>query len=312
MKPEVVDRRRLPESAAMSRRQAPDGWIHRRMDWRQPAGAPVRGSLLFAGGRGDFIEKYVEAYAYWHARGWNVTVFDWRGQGGSRGAIAGGHLDSLDVLVDDLAAMTDAWRGDPPAPHVVVAHSMGGHIVLRALADRGLKIDAAVLVAPMVVVNARPLPARLAAWVAGLLAGIGLARRPAWKTPPALLPPGSRRQHVLTGSAERYADELWWWDREPGYNLGAPSWGWLRAAYRSSAHLTDAALAAIAVPLLFLGTDRDRLVSPAAIRRAAAAVPGAELLMFPDAGHELLREADPVRLAALARIDSFLDAHAPA
>jgi lysophospholipase len=34
--------------------------------------------------------------------------------------------------------------------------------------------------------------------------------------------------------------------------------------------------------------------------------------MFPDAGHELLREADPVRLAALARIDSFLDAHAPA
>jgi lysophospholipase len=312
MKPEAVDRRRLPESATMSSWQAPDGWIHPRLDCRQPAGRTARGSLLFAGGRGDFVEKYVEAHAYWHARGWNVTVFDWRGQGGSRGAIAGGHLDSLDVLVDDLAAMVDDWRGDAPAPHVVVAHSMGGHIVLRALADRRLAIDAAVLVAPMVVVNARPLPTRVAAWVAGLLAAIGLARRPAWKTPPAMLPPGSRRQHFLTGSAERYSDELWWWDREPRYNLGAPSWGWLRAAYRSSALLTDAALARIAVPLLFLGTDRDRLVSPAAIRRAAAAVPGAELLIFPDAGHELLREADPIRLAALARIDSFLDAHAPA
>ena len=29
--------------------------------------------------------------------------------------------------------------------------------------------------------------------------------------------------------------------------------------------------------------------------------------MYPDAGHEILREADPVRLDALARIDAFLD-----
>jgi lysophospholipase len=144
------------------------------------------------------------------------------------------------------------------------------------------------------------------------MCAIGLARKPAWKAPRALLAPGSQRQQSLTASAERYADELWWWEREPGYHLGPPSWGWLRAAYRSSARLTDEALASIDVPLLFLGSDRDRLVSPAAIRRAAAAVPRAELLMFPDAGHELLREADPARHAALARIDAFFDAKAPA
>ena len=47
--------------------RAPDGGRCRRMDWPQPAGAKARGSLLFAGGRGDFIEKYLEAYAHWHA-----------------------------------------------------------------------------------------------------------------------------------------------------------------------------------------------------------------------------------------------------
>jgi alpha-beta hydrolase superfamily lysophospholipase len=33
--------------------------------------------------------------------------------------------------------------------------------------------------------------------------------------------------------------------------------------------------------------------------------------MFTGCAHEILRERDPVRLAALARIDAFLDAHAP-
>jgi lysophospholipase len=311
MKSDSVDRRHIPETASLSRWRAPDGWDHRRIDWPRH-GKPVRGSLLFTGGRGDFLEKYIEAQAYWSQQGWNVTAFDWRGQGGSRGTIRGGHLDSLDALVDDLAAFVADWRSASPGPHVLVAHSMGGHVALRALAEHRAPVDAAVLVAPMILVNAHPLPPKLGAFIAGALCRLGLARRPAWKTPRALLPPGSRRQHFLTGSADRYADELWWWDREPGYDLGAPSWGWLRAAYRSSARLTPQSLAAINVPLLFLGTATDRLVSPEAIRRAAAAVPGAELLMFPNAGHELLREADPVRLAVLERIDSFLDARAPA
>jgi lysophospholipase len=300
----------MPEGARLSRWWAPDGWEHRRMDWPQPAGARPRGSLLFAGGRGDFIEKYLEAQAHWHARGWNVTAFDWRSQGGSQGNGAGGHLDSLDVLVDDLAVLVEAWRAEMPGPHVAVAHSMGGHILLRTLAERHPKLDSAVLVAPMVAINANPLPAPLAAWIAWLASAIGLGRRPAWKAPRRLQRPGSRRQAFLTSSPERYQDELWWWDREPSFNLGAPSWDWLDAAYRSSALLTAKALAAIRTPLLFLGTDQDRLVSAAAIRHAAKAVPGAELLMFDGSGHEILREADPIRLAALARIDAFLEAHA--
>ena len=89
-----------------------------------------------------------------------------------------------------------------------------------------------------------------------------------------------------------------------------PSWGWLHAAYRSCVLLSDAALARIELPVLFVATEKDRLVSAPEIRRAAAAIPGAELLMFEDAAHEILRETDDVRLKAFARIDRFLAEHA--
>jgi lysophospholipase len=300
------DRRRLPPGATVGAWRAPDGWTCRRLDWRQPAAA--RGSLLFAGGRGDFLEKYLEAYAHWHGGGWNVTAFDWRGQGGSQGGIAGGHLDSLDPLVDDLDSLIAAWRHELPGPHVAVGHSMGGHVLLRTLAERRPALAAAVLVAPMLMINSAPLPSWAAAWTAGLFSLFGWSRVPAWRQSQrsSAGAGGSLRQQILTSCPERYADELWWWERHPRYSLGVPSWGWLDAAYASCATLTPERLAAVDVPVLLLGTERDRLVSPAAIRRAKAALPRAELVMFPNAGHEILREADPARIEALARIDAFL------
>jgi lysophospholipase len=304
------DRRAHPPGAVFSDWRAPDGWLHRRLDWPQPAAREERGTLLFAGGRGDFVEKYLEAMAHWHSRGWSVAGFDWRGQGASRGDIEGGHLASLDPLVDDLAALA-VELAPGRQPLVLIGHSMGGHVLLRALAEGRVRPAAAVLVAPMLMVNAAPLPAWAAAWTAGLLSAFGWGRQPVWRpqSPPA--PAGSPRQTYLTGCRERYEDELWWWEKEPGFNLGAPSWGWLDAAFRSCARLTGEALKAVDVPVLLLGTETDRLVSAAAIRCAAELLPKAELKMFADAGHEILREADPVRLEALAAIDAFLDRAAP-
>ncbi|MEA3002636.1 MAG: lysophospholipase [Sphingomonadales bacterium] len=304
------DRRSVPAAAAFSTWAAPDNWPYRLLRWPQEAGRTVRGSLLFAGGRGDFIEKYLEADAHWQERGWDVTALDWRGQGGSRGKIVGGHVDSFDPLVDDLAALIDDWRSRTPEPHVAIGHSMGGHLLLRTLAERKPGLDAAVLVAPMIRINSGALPAWAAAWTATAMSAVGLASHPAWQHSAVPTPAGSFRQSILTGCPERYEDELWWWRKEPGYNLGAPSWGWLRAAFASCDRLTPARLRAVALPVLLLGTDRDRLVSPAAIREAAALIPKAELVMLAEAGHEILREADPIRLAALARIDAFFDARA--
>jgi len=303
-------RRTHPAGAVFSDWCAPDGWVLRRMDWLQPLGRAPRGSLFFAGGRGDFIEKYLEAYARWHSAGWNVTAFDWRGQGRSQvGEPARGPF-SFDPLVVDLDALIRDWSATSPGPHVAVAHSMGGHLLLRTLVEKKLPLDAAVLVAPMLRVNSAPLPESFAPLIADTMCLVGWRDVPVWKAPPGGSGPGTSRHRILTSCPNRYADELWWWEREPGFNLGGISWGWLRAAFRSAAAFAPDRLAKVDLPVLLIGTDRDRLVSAEAIRDAATHLPRAELEMYPRAGHEILRESDPVRLDAFARIDRFLDEHA--
>jgi len=302
-------RRVLPSGAVISTFAAPDGWPLRRMDWRQPAPANARGNLLFAGGRGDFIEKYLEAYHRWHARGWNVTAFDWRGQGRSRKPGDPGSAD-FDLRARDLVALIDAWMGEAEAPHVAIGHSMGGHLLLRALIEARPALDAAVLVAPMLLINSAPVPAWLAPKVAAAMVLAGRGDRTVWRTP-ATVPVGSQRQRFLTHSPERYADELWWWEQAPEFNVGTPSWRWIGESYRSAREsFTPARLASVEVPILILAAEHDRLVSGKATRRAARLLPKATLHFYPDAAHEILRERDDVRLDALARIEAFCDEHA--
>ena len=186
---------------------------------------------------------------------------------------------------------------------------MGGHLLLRALVERKPALDAAVLVAPMIVVNSAPIPAWLAPEMADAMCRLGLGPVPMWKAPPALQRPGSQRQRNLTGSRERYEDEAWWWEREPGWNLGAPSWAWMRAAFRSAAAaFTPERLAGVELPVLLLGAERDRLVSAAAIRAGGgrAARRRARNVSPTPATKSCAR---PIRsgCAALARIDAFLD-----
>lgn len=306
----LSDERRVhPPGATFSSWTAPDKRALRRMDWPQEGREQARGSLFFANGRGDFIEKYLESYGHWHRLGWHVTAFDWRGQGGSRAA--GYAYESFDPLIDDLAGLLADWSGSNPGPHAAIGHSMGGHLLLRTLVERAPDVDAAVLVAPMIGVNSAPTPTWLAPTIANTMCRLGLGPSPMWKTPPSMRQPGGQRQRNLTSSAERYADELWWWEQEPDWDLGAPSWSWMRAAFRSAAAtFTPDRLKRVRIPVLLLAAGHDRLVSNREIARAERELPQAELEIFDDAAHEILRDVDPVRQAALARIDAFLDAHA--
>jgi lysophospholipase len=310
----MPDRRALPAEMIVRRWVAPDGWSHRRFDWPAAAGS-ARGSLLFQAGRADYIEKYLEPLAYWHDRGWHLAGFDWRGQGGSGRLLADpttGHLPSLDPLVDDLAAFAAAWRAATPAPHVMVGHSMGGHVMLRLMAERGAAVDAAVLAAPMLGLNSAPFPGWAARAIARAACAIGKAGRPAWKTDDS--PAGRRvRQRALTHCDDRFADDGWWRSAEPDLALGPPTWGWIAAAYASAAALwRPGVLERVDIPILLIGAAGDRLVSSAAIRAAATRLKTAELYVSEDAAHELLREVDSIRVPLMAKIDRFLDARAPA
>ena len=168
-------RRAIPAAAAITRWQAPDGWSHRRFDWAAPANVRPRGSLLFQTGRGDMFEKYLEAFAHWHVRGWSITAFDWRGQGGSgRCTPAGdcGHIDRFETYLDDLAAFWTQW--DAEGPRVLIGHSMGGHLALRAVVEERVDPVACVLVAPMLGLRA-PIGPRFGERMARLRRALSLA-----------------------------------------------------------------------------------------------------------------------------------------
>lgn len=310
------DRRAWPDGLEPRLIAARDGWQLRAIDWPSTRAKP-RGSILFQGGRGDILEKYLESLADWHGQGWAVSGFDWRGQGGSGRFLDDamiGHVPDFSIWVDDLAAYFETWRATHPGPHIVMGHSMGGHLVTRALIEKRIAPDAAVLVSPMFGFDTGPLPVAVSAWVVGLAAKLGRAEKPAWKANERPAPPWSSRFKFLTHDDARYADEIWWKAQHPKLALGPPSINWLIKARESSLGIfVPGAPEGIDVPMLIFGTDHDKLVSPRAIREMAARIPKARLTMFgAEAAHELLREADPVRDTVLAEITAFLDEVAPA
>lgn len=309
------DRRRIPETARETRWALPDGHLLRRIDW--PRADRPRGSLLFMPGRGDSYEKYLETLDYWVGQGWRVTAADWRGQGmsGRLGTDAvTGHVADFSVWVDDLAVLWAAWREETPGPHVLVAHSMGGQIALRAVAEGRIAPDALVLSAPMLDVAGPPLPRWLLHGAARVMAALGDPRRPAWKwsEKPGQVP--ADRISLLTRDPERYADELWWRENRPELVMGPASWGWLEGAFASMRGLSrPGVLERIATPVLIIGAENDRLVGFGGILRAAARLPQGDLVRLgPEARHEVLREDDAVRDRVLAAIDEFLSRRAPA
>ena len=141
-------RRAIPPGAHESLWHAADGAAIRRFDWPAQASRRRRGTLLFLPGRGDIYEKYLESFSHWHACGWTIVSSDWRGQAGS-GRLGPsqhiGHIDDFATWIADLARLWADIRATLPGPHVVIAHSMGGHLALRALAEHAINPAAAVL-----------------------------------------------------------------------------------------------------------------------------------------------------------------------
>lgn len=265
-------------------------------------------------GRGDAYEKYLETFEHWRGRGWRVTAADWRGQAGS-GRLGfdevTGHVDDFADWIADLVHLWSEWARSRAGPLVLVGHSMGGHLALRAIVERVLDPppDALLLSVPMLDVLPETLPLTLKHGTARAMCAVGDPRRPAWKwsEKPGEVP--AFRQELLTHDPDRYSDELWWRRARPELVMGPGSWGWVRGAVESIRALArPGVLEAVDLPIFIIATSVDRLVGSRAIRRAAARLPNAQALWFgSEAAHEILREVDAVRDRALAGIDGFLD-----
>jgi lysophospholipase len=309
-------RRSIPALAREWRWPLPDGHMIRRISLDPPAGIPPRGSILFMPGRADFYEKYLETLVEWAEAGWHVSAADWRGQGASGRMTADplvGHIADFSIWISDLGALWRDWVRTAPGPHVLAGHSMGGHLVLRGVAEGAANPDAVVLSAPMLgFVTAIP---QFVQHVYGkFMCLIGNPERRAWESSEKPGAPSEERMSLLTHDADRYADELWWRAARPELEIGPASWRWVeRAAASIEALRAPGVLEAVMAPVLLLAARRDALVSWPAIEVAANRLPRGELVAWgPEARHELPRESDPVRGQVMAAIAGFLDRAVPA
>lgn len=314
-------RRSIPRYANEGFWISGDGWKIRRIDWPPLSADGIaaqqpRGSMLFLPGRGDHYEKYLEMLDQFSRQGWCVTSIDWRGQGGSGRLLADphiGHIDDFSTWIADLKAFWAQWKASTPGPHVLVAHSMGGHLAMRALAENAIDPVAVALSAPMLGIQTMGLPYCMHHAIARFLRGLGDPQRAAWKEGEKPGAPLDVRSKILTHDPQRYADELFWWKERPEVRLGPPSWHWVERAIASSRQLHAAGvLEGVKTPILLIATTADRLVDTKRIIRDAKRLPDSELLLFGnEAAHELLREADRVRDICLDRIAAFFDRRAP-
>ncbi len=304
----LVRRRTLPPGAVWHDVEADDGWSLRTVCW--PAERRDGLSILFMGGRADFIEKYAESYWHWRDQGIGLISFDWRGQGLS-GRYPKGATGYFERWLQDLDMMIRFAHAQFQSPFATMAHSMGGHLMLRYLVARGeaaTPVARAVILSPMVgILNGPELPLSLTSRLA-----IALGRGDRY--PPGHGPYGksqrsARRQALLTSDAERFADEDWWIAQCPDLALGGVTYRWLAEALGSCRALRAAGVPeAIRVPVSVLTGAGERLVDMRAAEKLTARIPGADWHVIPGAAHELLREQPALQVLVYDIIDAFVGA----
>jgi len=285
--------------------------------WEATRG-PTRGTVCVFQGRGEFIEKYFEVVADLRRRGFAVATMDWRGQGGSQRLLSNprkGHVRSFADFDQDLAAfMKEIVLANCPPPYVALAHSMGGHILLRNATLPNSWFTRIVLSAPMIEIAQERL-GRAAAGsraYAEILGAVGLGSLYAAGGRDTPIEAGPFEGNPLTTDRERYLRNRMIVESAPMLSLGSPTIGWLKAALRSIARLAapDYALK-VEVPLLLFAAGMDTIVSTTAIEEFGLRLKVGTHILIPQARHELLQETDAVRKDFWAAFDAYMGVDAP-
>jgi lysophospholipase len=297
-----------PEGVTVGMLKTPDGVAVRFARWEPPPGR--KGTLCVFPGRAEFIEKYFEVVNDARERGFAVAMLDWRGQGLSQRMLGDrlkGYVRSFSDYDDDLETFVkEIVLPDCPPPLFALGHSMGGTVLLRA-AYRGRRwFDRMVLSAPMIALAGRAASrsARMTARSLRYL-GMGGAYIPGGGATPVATRPFIG--NPVTSDPVRYARTAAIVEAEPDLGLGAPTVGWVDAAFRTMAEFAEPSYPTrIRQPMLILAAGQDELVSTPAIGDFAQRLRAGAHLVISGSQHEILMERDRFRSQFWAAFDAFV------
>ncbi|WP_170160979.1 alpha/beta fold hydrolase [Methylocaldum marinum] len=277
----------------------------------RPADGAKRGSVLLLQGRAECLEKYREIVEGLTARGLYVYSFDWHGQGLSERFSKGRKkvdVKSFDDYLEDIALFIREVWCSPGAKAYVIAHSTGGHVALRFMAERRLKVDGAVLCAPMIDLKTKGWPRWFAPILVGTAAGMGFADR---EIPgeQANLPSLRRFEgNALTSDPVRFRILPELVKSNPKLERRGATYRWVRSAFTSIAKLNARGVAeSINTPVTILIGDDDRIVDAEAAKRFARRLPKGRLQQLYGARHEIMMESDAILSLFWQAVDSMTE-----
>ncbi len=276
----------LPAMPALPPLTSHDGLALFRRQWtRRDAGAAV----LLVHGLGEHSGRY-QALAewFWH-RGYAVQAYDQRGHGRSEGARGG--LPRPDDLLRDLALVYAAFAETQPTPPLLLGHSMGGLVCVRAVLDQRVAVPGLILSAPALRSRVGPALQWLASVLGRLAPGLPMGQdlpRALLSHEPSVAPAVRADAHCHARITPALADFI--------FKAGA--------ACRADA-------GQLAVPTLLLLAGDDHLVDTSGSLDFARAAPEGLLRtqLFASAYHELFNEIASIREPVLAALSDWLDAH---
>jgi alpha-beta hydrolase superfamily lysophospholipase len=242
-----------------------------------PPGVPA-GVVLINHGYAEHCGRYHEVAHVIVNAGWAALSYDVRGHGKSPGER--GYIDRFATYLADFSAMLAAARKlASNAPVVLLGHSHGSLITLRALADdHPPQVAAAVVSSPFLALKlAVPGYKRVLASVASRLA-------------PKLSQPNALRVEDLTSDkqkqAERIADKLC-------FDIATSRWFTEAAAAQD--HVFEHA-ARIKLPTIWLVGHDDPIADPARSKAVASRIAGASYHDLVGMKHEVFNEVERGRV----------------
>ncbi|MFP3945110.1 MAG: alpha/beta fold hydrolase, partial [Alphaproteobacteria bacterium] len=281
-----------------------------RAAWWPAASEAARGTVVLFNGHTEFIEKYFEVIGELTARGFAVATLDWRGQGLSDRLLEDrlrSHANDFADFAHDVSALLEqVVHRECPRPVMLLAHSLGGHLGLRAMRDHPETFERAVLMAPFTAFRAGPASRAVLKMVSALARWTGRAERrfPLRPARTALDIPFAENE--VTRDEARYARTQEILRAEPRLLLNGITWGWLEAALRSQDEIHGPHfMPTIRAPILVVSAEKEALVSSRDHVRLAAVWPNVRRILIEDAWHEVLMERDPIRARFWAEFDAF-------
>jgi len=305
-----ITRNPVPNGAVSGYFTARDGLSIRFARWDTTAERHLGTVCLFQG-RAEFIEKYFETIADLRRRGFAVATMDWRGQGGSSRLLKNpdkGHAETFAHHDADVGKfMSEIVLPDCPPPFYCLAHSMGGHLVLRLTQTKVCWWDRIVLTSPMIGFAGSDLRTSgiCAAAEAATFLGLGDAFIPGGKGQSLEAQPFEG--NPITSDRLRFDRARDVLQAAPNLGIGSPTVGWAAAACSSISTINSAAfMSSIKVPILIVAAGNDQIVSTPAIERFASRIKNCTRIVLAGAKHEILQERDQLREQLWAAFDAYI------